>query len=88
MLWRYEKNILEQTLRVGKTLIGDYTFIGAGVKIIKPVIIGEHVIIGANSVITQNIPAYSMVAGIPAKIIKTYNFKKQRWEKCNEEKFI
>lgn len=38
-------------------------------------------IIGANSVVTKSIPAYCMVAGNPAKVIKQYNFTKKQWEK-------
>lgn len=73
-------DILEQPLNVGKTVIGDYCFIGTGVKIIKPVHIGKHVIIGANSVVAKDIPPYCVVAGNPAQIIKKYNFQKDKWE--------
>lgn len=73
-------DILEQPLSVGSTVIGDYCFIGTGVKIIKPVHIGEHVIIGANTVIHKNIPSYCIVAGNPAHIIKKYNFQTGKWE--------
>ncbi|MCD7812308.1 MAG: serine acetyltransferase [Ruminococcus sp.] len=49
--------------------LGDTVFIGAGAKIIGPVNIGNNVIIGANSVVTKDIPSNSTVAGIPARII-------------------
>ncbi len=75
-----ELDVLEQPLNIGTTSIGDYCFIGAGVKIIKPVNIGTHVIIGANSVITKNIPSYCVVAGNPAYIIKKYNLLTKKWE--------
>lgn len=78
------KRILEQCLKPGKTIIGDYSFLGTGVKIIKPVIIGEHVVVGANSVITKDIPSYSVVVGNPAKIIKKYNFTTKKWENTKE----
>lgn len=50
-------------------IIGDNVFIAAGAKIIGPVTIGDNVVIGANSVITKDIPAGSIAYGIPAKII-------------------
>lgn len=78
-----EHDVLEQPLVVGATSIGDYCFIGVGVKIIKPVNIGTHVIIGANSVIIEDIPSYCVVAGNPAYIIKKYNFQTKRWEKSH-----
>jgi len=43
--------------------------------------IGEHSVIGANAVVTHDIPPYSVVAGIPAKVIKKFNFETNQWEK-------
>lgn len=58
-----------------KVIIGDNCFIGPGTKIIKPVIIGNNVKIGANSVVTKDFPMDNItIAGIPAKIVK-YNDK-------------
>lgn len=50
--------------------IGDYVYIAAGVRIIGEVNIGNNVIIGANAVVTKDIPDNCMVAGVPAKIIR------------------
>jgi acetyltransferase-like isoleucine patch superfamily enzyme len=36
-------------------------------------------VIGANSVVTKDIPEYSVAAGIPAKVIKRYDFEKKEW---------
>jgi serine O-acetyltransferase len=49
--------------------IGDYVYFGAGSKIIGDVHIGNKVVIGANAVVTSNIPDNAVVAGIPAKVI-------------------
>ncbi len=49
--------------------IGAYVNIGAGVKILGAITIGEHAFIGANAVVVKDVPAYAVVAGIPAKII-------------------
>jgi acetyltransferase-like isoleucine patch superfamily enzyme len=43
--------------------------------------VGKHCVIGANSVVTHDIPDYSVVVGAPARVIKKYNFDTQRWEK-------
>ena len=51
--------------------IGDNVYIGAGAKVLGPVVIGSNVVIGAGSVVLSNIPSNSVVAGVPAKIIKT-----------------
>jgi len=51
-------------------IIGNNVVIGAGAKIVGAVTIGEHSYIGSNSVVTKDIPPYSVVVGIPAKVIK------------------
>lgn len=51
--------------------IGNNVYIAAGSRIIGNVTIGDDVVIGANSVVTKNVPSNCIVAGIPAKIIKT-----------------
>ena len=55
----------------GKVLIGDYVSIGEGCVILPGVTIGDHCIIGSNAVVTKDVPPYSIVGGIQAKIIKT-----------------
>ena len=42
--------------------------------------IGKKTIIAAGSVVTKNVPDYSIAAGVPARIVKKYNFKKHKWE--------
>lgn len=50
--------------------IGDYVFVGAGSTILKGVTIGARSIIGANSVVTRNVPPDEIWAGNPAKCIR------------------
>lgn len=50
--------------------IGDNCYIGLGVKIFGNVTIGNNVTIGANAVVTHDIPDNAIVGGIPAKIIR------------------
>lgn len=59
----------------GPVFIDDNVWIGDNAVIMPNVHIGQGCIIGANAVVTKDIPAYSVVAGIPAKIIKTYTFE-------------
>ena len=51
-------------------VIGNNVTLGANVVIIGDVRIGDNVIVGAGSVVVKDIPANSVVAGNPAKIIK------------------
>ena len=55
----------------GNIVIEDFVSVGEGVVILGGVTIGHHSIIGANAVITKDIPPYSVVIGNPAKVIKT-----------------
>lgn len=68
----------------GKVIIGDNVFIGIKSSIMRNVTIGERVVIGANSVVTKDIPPYTVVAGNPGKVIKRYDFKKKAWVKVKE----
>lgn len=65
----------------GSVIIGKETWLGYGTQIMPNVKIGKHCIVAAGSIVTKDIPDYSVVAGIPAKIIKKYNFKTLKWEK-------
>lgn len=74
--------VLKQDLsKGGKTIIEDDCWIGTGACILKDVVIGKHSIIGANSVVTKNVPPYSVSVGVPARVIKKYDFEIEKWIK-------
>lgn len=54
-----------------ETRIGKNCFVGADVKILPGVVIGDNCIVGIGSVVTKPVPDGSMVVGNPAKIIKS-----------------
>ena len=58
-----------------KIIIGDDCFIGAHSFILKGVHLEKHTIVGANSVVTKSFPAYSIIAGNPAKIVRSISNK-------------
>ena len=51
--------------------IGNYVWVGENSRICKGVTIGDNAIIAANSVVTKDVPANSIAAGNPARIVKT-----------------
>lgn len=63
--------------------IGDGVWIGEKVIILPGVNIGKKSIIGAGSVVTKDIPEYSIAVGNPARVIKKWNFEKGEYEKIN-----
>lgn len=53
--------------------VGNRVFIGSRAIVLKGVSIGDNAIIGAGSVVTQNVPACAMVAGNPAVAVKSHS---------------
>ena len=53
-------------------LIGDGVWLGDGVVVLPGVTIGDYCIVGANSVVTSDLPAFSKCAGAPAKVIQKF----------------
>ena len=61
--------------------IGNNVWIGEGVLIMPGITIGDGCVIGAHSVVTKDVPDYSIAVGSPAKVVKIYNFNTNHWEK-------
>lgn len=64
---RFEKDL--EAIQSAPIKIGKNVFLGAGVRILKGVSIGEDSVIGAGAVVTQSIPAGSIAAGVPARVV-------------------
>lgn len=75
-----EKSPHEQPLTVnGFVRIGNNVFIGTKSSVLQNVCIGDHAVIGANTVVTKDIPAYSVAVGNPARVVKKYDFAMAKW---------
>lgn len=64
-----------------KIIIEDNVWLAQYVTVTSGVTIGKGSIIGAGSVVAKDIPPFSIAVGVPAKVIKTYDFNKERWER-------
>jgi len=74
------QDILVQQVKIGENCkIYNNSVILPGCKI------GNHVTIGANSVVAIEVPDYCVVVGAPAKIVKRYNFESKSWQKTNAD---
>jgi acetyltransferase-like isoleucine patch superfamily enzyme len=67
----------EKDWSVESTFVRKGASIGSGATILCNVEIGEHAIVGAGSVVTRDVPAHSIVAGNPARVIRTLTDSKE-----------
>ncbi len=65
----------------GPVTIEDEVWLGERACVMPNVTIGRHSVIGANAVVTKDIPPYSVAVGAPARVIKIYDPTSARWEK-------
>ena len=61
----------EQGVSTQPVTIGDDVWIGANAVILPGVAIGSHVVVAAGAVVTKDVPSHTLVAGVPAKVIKS-----------------
>lgn len=66
-----DRPISQQVMPEQAVSIGDGSWLGHGSVVLPGATIGRHVVIGANSVVTGDIPDYSVAVGVPARVIKT-----------------
>lgn len=77
--------LVRQTLTSkGPVVIGNNTFLGYRACVLPGVRLGSHCVVGANSVVTKSASDYSMLAGVPAKVIKEYSHDAQCWISVDE----
>jgi acetyltransferase-like isoleucine patch superfamily enzyme len=77
--------IMDQPIIQNKEVsIGDGSWLGENVVVLGSKI-GRNCVIGANAVVTKDIPDFCVVVGVPAVIIKRYHMEKQAWIKTNSD---
>jgi acetyltransferase-like isoleucine patch superfamily enzyme len=80
-----EVPIKDQEVTEGSIRIERDCWIGANVFILPNVTIGQHSMVGVNSVVDRDIPSYTLAAGAPARVIKRYDFDLKKWGRVDEE---
>lgn len=71
----------DQKVTTSEIIIDDEVWIGANSVVVAGVSIGKHSVVAAGSIVTKNVPPYSVVGGNPAKILKQYNPESKKWER-------
>lgn len=70
----------EQGVSMSPVIIDDDVWVGANSVILAGSKIGKHSVVAAGSVVNTVIPPYSVCAGVPAKVIKSYDFNDKVWK--------
>ena len=69
-------------------VVEEETWIGANCVVVAGVTIGKHCIIAGGSVVTKDIPPYSVAVGNPARVVKSYNHSTGEWEKVAKKSLV
>lgn len=77
------KPIVLQGFSKNEIVVEDGVWIGAGAIITAGVTIGQNAVVGAGSVVTKNVEAFSVVVGNPARMVKKFDFKVNKWVKMS-----
>lgn len=75
------KSVMDQGHSIKKTSIGKGCFIGYGVAIQAGTVLGEHCIVGSNAVVKGIFPDYSVIVGVPGRVIMQYDKNREEWIK-------
>jgi acetyltransferase-like isoleucine patch superfamily enzyme len=73
--------ISEQGVTTMEIVVEDECWLGANVVVVPGVHIGKHSVVAAGSIVTRDVPPFSIAAGNPARLIKQYNPDTHTWEK-------
>ena len=71
--------ISNQGITTKCVIVEDDVWIGANSVILPGVSIGKHSVVAAGSVVTRDVPPYSVCVGNPARVVKQYDFDKKEW---------
>jgi acetyltransferase-like isoleucine patch superfamily enzyme len=75
-----ERSIREQGIYKRDVEVGSNVWIGYGACVLRGVRVGDNSIVGTNSVVTRDVPANAVVAGIPARVIRMREAPREmRW---------
>lgn len=75
------KPISEQGVTTAPIVVEDESWIGSNSVVLPGVTIGKHCVVAAGSIVTKDVPPYSVVAGNPARIVKQYVQESKTWER-------
>ena len=75
------KHVMEQPMIYKETIIGENCFIGFGAAIQAGTVLGKQCIVGTNAVVRGTFPDYSVIVGVPEKVVKHFDEEAGEWVK-------
>ena len=82
-----DKNIIDNPITSTlPVVIEDGCLLGCCVRVAPGVRIGRHTMVGFGSVVTKDLPPYSVAIGSPARVVRRYNSETGQWEACRPER--
>lgn len=79
-----DRPLKKQPFRVAEVILEDGCMIGEHAVILPGVRVGANAWVGANAVVTEDVPPYSIVAGVPAKVIRRMDPKSGEWKRLRD----
>lgn len=79
-------NVVRQSTKLGKVTIGNNIFIGTGATILCGVTVGDNVVIGAGTVVTHDLPANGVYAGVPAKKVCSIEQYREKYQNLRAQR--
>lgn len=82
-----DRHILDNPITSPRPVtLEDGCMLGNCVRVAPGVRVGRHTLVGFGSVVTRDLPPYSIAIGSPARVVRRYNFETGKWEKGDPEK--
>lgn len=75
------EHVMNQPMIYKETIIGENCFIGFGAAIQAGTVLGKQCIVGTNAVVRGTFPDYSVIVGVPAKVVKHFDEEAGEWVK-------
>jgi acetyltransferase-like isoleucine patch superfamily enzyme len=76
-----QRPIRDQSCSIAEIVVEDEAWIGANSVITAGVRVGKHAVVAGGSVVTKDVPPYTVVGGNPARALKQYNSETTKWER-------
>jgi tetrahydrodipicolinate N-succinyltransferase len=76
---------MDQGATAGKVVVEENCWLGIHAVVSGNIIVGRGSVIAANAVVTKDVPPFAVVAGVPARVLKLFNFNSATWDTVQDE---